>query len=44
VRVTSEKWVSGEHAKAVWKRLHGLAGSVALEIVATTLIRGNSLL
>jgi hypothetical protein len=44
LRVTSEIWVSSEHAKTVWKGFHGLVGSAALEIVATTLIRGNSLL
>jgi len=44
LRVTSGIWVSGEHAKAVWKGLHGLVSSVALEIVATTLVRVISLL
>jgi hypothetical protein len=44
LRVTSEIWISSEHAKAVWKGFHGLIGSAALEIVATTLVRGNSLL
>jgi hypothetical protein len=42
--VTSEIWVSSEHAKAVWKSFHGLVGSAALEIVATAWIRGDSLL
>lgn len=44
MRVTSEKWVSSKHAKAVWKSFHFLVGSAALEIVARTLIRGNALL
>ena len=42
--VTPGFGVSGEYAKAVWKGLHSLVGSVALEIVATILIRGSSLL
>ena len=44
LRVTSEIWVSSEHAKAVWKGFHGLVGRAALEIIATTLIKGNPLL
>jgi hypothetical protein len=37
-------WVSYDHAKAVWKGLHGFIATGALEVVPASLIRRNSLL